>query len=121
MRIDNDDDLDKAKEDLKLQLIKMRDLKDERNEKDFERKREDIRIQLEKHEKGTKDKVEEEKVRIAKQHEIEWESERAKYMKMENEKSETYQAIIKEIQMAKQKIRDLNSKEQKLQKDNSTR
>jgi hypothetical protein len=43
MRIDNDDDLDKAKEELKLQLIKMRDLKDERSEKDFERQRAEIK------------------------------------------------------------------------------
>jgi hypothetical protein len=75
---------------MKLQLIKMRDLKDERNEKDFERQRAEIRGLLEKHERSSKDKMEEEKVRTAKQHEIEWESEKAKYMKMENEKSETY-------------------------------
>lgn len=67
LRIDNDEDLDKAKTDLKAQIVRMRELKEERSDKDYERQRGDIKVQLEKHERSIKDSLEEEKEKIEKQ------------------------------------------------------
>ncbi|CDW91648.1 ww domain containing protein [Stylonychia lemnae] len=116
-RIEADEELDRAKNDLKRQIAKTYEAREIRNEKDFEKQRQEIKQQQDKYETQSQDKIRVEKESIDKEFEQSWQKEKEEFLNNENEKSQNYQAIIKEIQNARTKLKDLELKEQQLQRE----
>lgn len=60
---------------------------------------------------------EKDKQRLEKEFDEEWQLEKKEFLKNENEKSDSYQQIIKEIQASKLRMRDLETKAKQLEKE----
>ena len=112
---------DNAEHESRKDLIKSRiaqqfDLKSQKLEKDYQAARAEGKKKLDDHETQVRARAEQEQDRLEKDMRDALDHEKREFAKSENEKSESYQQIIKEIQSARVQIKDMMSKRAQIER-----